>query len=643
MRVACIPDHPLNAQWLHKYLLSLDLPTRDASWSLFLVGALEAEKRNHSPIRTLIDWAWPATQNAPVRTNGDTAELALLLLGWCTSTTDRRVRDHATKALVSLGEREVSAFTSTLPLLMSTNDPYVTERMAAAACGIALRQESRASQLAVPLANWVACGWPRHFLTRDYLRRVFGIAKAHGWDGPDGRPPYGAPWPIETTPRGEIEQLTSPPACKYGSIWRSLTGMGDFGRYIIKPALQKFFTEDHHALQATVEEAIFDRVQELGWTPAVFDEIDNSLSRNRRAQVERIGKKYQWIGFYEMLGAASDNLLLDDYFSSGNPYPYAYAEQLIWRDIDVTVLAREPKRESSVPHAPWFSPRRAEFPREVVNDYPSNLDGVPDPLDLLAITAPDGGKWVTLLNFPKWKQPHPPEILALKPPIRYSWMQIRTYIIPIDAADRWQNWTHNKDWYGRWMPELTDVTNALLGAHPTAPEWATASGSIDGWNSNSSRERPSQLLQSGAWYGGTGSDRDASATEETRGFVPSRKLFELLELRSGTDFVWRDNQGVAVFDPAPSSGRPNGLLMRRELLRKIQDAGHELFWTVLVGHENSVPDHGFPKGDYQYITASASYRVNENRITLIHSLANLLTADSELSSRVPWSIKAKET
>ncbi|MGO2659995.1 hypothetical protein [Mycetocola reblochoni] len=146
VRVACVPDHPLNAQWLHEHLTSLDLPTRDTSWSLSLIGALDPEE--HSPIRTLIEWAWPTDQNALIRTNSDTAELALLLLGWCTSTNDRRVRDSATKALVALGEREVDAFASALLPLMSVDDPYVVERVAAAACGIALRHESRAAQLA---------------------------------------------------------------------------------------------------------------------------------------------------------------------------------------------------------------------------------------------------------------------------------------------------------------------------------------------------------------------------------------------------------------------------------------------------------------------------------------------------------------
>jgi hypothetical protein len=642
IRVACVPGHPLNARWLHARLSSLELPLRDRMWSLSLIGALDPDE--HSPIRTLLEWAWPVVQGQGARIIGGTAELALLVLGWCTSTTDRQVRDGASKALVSIGEREAEAFASAVSLLVTVNDPYVVERVVAAACGIALRRKALASQLAVPLAAWVANGWPNHLLIRDYLRRVLEIAAASGWDGPAGQPPYGASWPIQSTPRDEIERLTARPKYEYGSIWHSVTDMGDFGRYKLEPALRNFVTTDQRGLQASVEEAIFDRVRTLGWTPEAFDEIDQRLSRGRSgAPVERIGKKYQWIALYEVLGVVSDNLALRERWGSNPPYAYTHAEQLIWRDIDVTVLVRDPGEPSSAGDAPWYSPSRAAFPREVVHDYPEDLDGVPDPLDLLAVTAPDTTQWITLLSAPGWKQEHPPEIAALRPPTRDSWMQLHGYLIPLGAASKWATWAQEKDWYGRWMPDWADMANVLLGAHPTAPEWKAAEGDIDDWDDRSGGEPPTELFQAGAWYGGTGTDGDASADEETRAFLPSRKLMEMLKLESRGDFEWWDDAGVAVFDPAPKSGAPNALLLRRDLLHRIEDAGYELFWTALVGHEHFVPEHGAPRSDYRWITASASYRVAENQLELVHSLATLFKVGPEKVRTLAWNIKTRES
>lgn len=641
IRVACVPNHSLNARWLHRHLQSLDLPARDVSWSRSLIGTLDSDE--NSPIRTLIEWAWPPAYNDPACTNPNTAELAILVLGWCTSSTDRKVRDSATKALVALGERRLSAFASALPELMNSNDSYVQERVAAAACGIALRCNSQAPLLAAPLATWVDSGWPCHLLTRDYIRRVFETAKAHGWEGPDGKPPYGAVWPIHTTARTEIEQLAGPPDYKYRSIWRSLTGMGDFGRYIIEPALRDFVTEDGPALQANVEQAIFDRVRDLGWTPELFEKIDKHRRYDRSSpQVERFGKKYQRIGFYEVLGALADNLLLDNRWTSDDPHQYANAEELMWRDIDVTVLARMPKHDSNADSAPWFSPKKAEFPHGVVTEYPTDLAGVPDPLDLLAVTDPNGAQWLTLISHPDWKQTHTPEIAALRPYIRETWMHIESYLVPAEALDRWTAWADGKNWYGKWMPAPPSLTNVLLGAHPISPDWDSASGEIDDWSSSIGGEQPSALLHCGAWYGGTGNDRDASTPEETQGFVPSRKLFEILDLNPGIDFVWFDEQGNAVFDPAISLAGPNALLMRRDLVGKIRAAGYELFWTVLVGNELFSSDFVSPRDDHRWITASASYRIGENGIEMVHSLAGSFKVGPELVSEVTWSINPRE-
>lgn len=118
---------------------------------------------------------------------------------------------------------------------------------------------------------------------------------------------------------------------------------------------------------------------------------------------------------------------------------------------------------------------------------------------------------------------------------------------------------------------------------------------------------------------------------------------ELLRLESRGDFEWWDDAGVAVFDPAPRSGAPKTLLLRRDLLRRFEDAGYELFWTALVGHEHFVPEHGAPRGDYRWITASASYRVAENRLELVHSLATLFKVGPEKVRTLAWNNKTRES
>lgn len=641
VRLACVPEHPLNARWLHRYLAPQELSDRDAAWSAWLLGALEPDE--HSPVRTLIEWAWPLDPRRSVAPDRDTGTLAMLTLGWLLVTSDRRVRDHATKALVALGEKDPLAFVDSLSLLLEVNDPYVTERVIGAACGISLRKASAGDVQAIAnvLAEFVSDGWPAHLLTRDYLNRVFAAARASGWEGPDASPTCDAQWPVEATPREEIEKLAAPPAYRYSSIWHSLTSMGDFGRYILEPAIRYLVTPDRNETLDIAERAIFDRVLDLGWSPEKFDSIDSRLRRRRSdGPVERIGKKYQWIALYEVLGALTDHFELKLEWSSDTPRPYEYPEQVIWRDIDVTLLVREPAR-SRGPH--WFSPVAAVFPRTIVNEYPSDMTGVPDPIDLLAITSPNGEQWLSLLSFPSWRQQHPPEIEALRPPTRDTWMQLHAYLVPIESVDTLKTWAVAKDWYGRWMPDVAEPANLLLGSHPTDPQWAGAAGPVDDWNSRSGGTQPAELVQCGAWYGGTGTDRDASAEEETLGFVPSRVLFDVLDLQHGVDFTWQDSTGVAVFDPSTSSGGPNVLLLRRDLVTRLRSEGFALFWTVLVGHEHSTGDFGVPGDDYRWVSASASYLLTDNAIEKIDSQAGRYSPDPRKEFDIKWITRSSDS
>jgi len=620
IRIACVPGHPLNAEWLHAHLAACEVADRDRSWSTWLVGAMDIDEE--TAVRRLIRWAWPSNLQDRAAVPDDVAQLATQVLGWLLTTTDRRVRDRATKAIVSVAERVPAAFATALARFRGVNDPYVIERLAAAGCGVVLRtpDANAAQRIADGVLELVGDEWPLHLLTRDYLRRVLGVARARGWSGADRLPPYGAQWSIPTRPVEEIEALAGPPDYAYGSIWHSLTG-GDFGRYVLQSALRDVATDDTESLRHDAERAVFDRVLELGWTPKRFREIDRGRSGGRDGVVERVGKKYQWIGFYEILGRIADHHAIKPFWGDGELQPYQYAEQLVWRDIDPTVLVRKPAAPPSSPERPWFSPIEARFPRGTADDYPADMTGVPDPLDLIAVSDPEGVPWLVLVSNPNWKQPLPPEIEALHALRLNVWMQLHAYLVPLSEVRALSEWANGKDWFGRWMPEIAEPHDVLLGAHPDDPQWSAADGSIEWWDARAGGSQPTELLQCAAWYGGTGTSRDASAEEETNGCVPSRRLFDALGLSEGVDFTWRDASGIAVHDPSVVLGGPGTLAMRRDLVPRLADAGLTIFWTVLIGNELHRSDHMPPGDDYRWVSASASYLLNVDRVEQVGAIA----------------------
>jgi hypothetical protein len=95
--------------------------------------------------------------------------------------------------------------------------------------------------------------------------------------------------------------------------------MGDFGKYILRTALRNVASGDPQALQRATERAIFDRALELGWNPERFRATDRGRSWDRDRPVERVGKKYQWIGLYEVLGRIVDSHQVTEPWGTQDP------------------------------------------------------------------------------------------------------------------------------------------------------------------------------------------------------------------------------------------------------------------------------------------------------------------------------------
>ncbi|OAH26516.1 hypothetical protein AYJ05_03450 [Corynebacterium stationis] len=640
IRLACIPNHPLNANWLHTHLSGQDLAHRDSTWSSWLFGALDSEQP--SPIRILIQWAWPIEKEKQVNADHESAYLSMLVLGWCLSTSDRYVRDQATKALVSIGERFPNAFVEALSLLLEVNDPYVVERIVGAACGISHRNPSSETiqGISETVAGYFTETGTTHLLTRDYLTRIFKAANQHGWTSSAPKVTGEERLTLKATPRVEIEKLTSDPNFLYNSIWRSLDGLGDFNKYVLRPALRNFVFPDAAQMMELAPRMLFDHVRELGWTPETFDLIDSKIHRSTsNSSIERIGKKYQWIALYELLGRLTDNFKLSSIYGSVPSEEFEIAEQVIRRDIDVTLLARKPIQSA---YSTWHSPVQGQFPPGPSSGYPSSMDGVPDPIDLICLTDHKEQKWVKLLSYPHWEQEVLPEWVSSEPPTRYMWMNIHSYLVPSNSYEELQGWAEEKDWQGGWMPDIAEPSNLLLGAHPCDPQWSGASGALDDWDMKLTRGLPVDIFQCGALYLGTGGSRDSSSAGESQAFVPSKKVMDTLNLDHGVDFIWTDSDGIAVWDPSVGTGGTGSLVIRRDLLQKLDQAGFSIFWTVLIGHElRHHDDRLFPE-PYQWVSASASYALYRGRIQKISSHAMLNSSDSESKFPIQWIPKSHE-
>lgn len=240
IQVSVSADHPWNADMLHRNLISRKMPDRDQAWT----GWVNSQDDIESDVGTIIDWCW--TGQSPAASEKH-QQLAATVLCWMFTSTNRVLRDKATKALSALLIANSGIFPYLLTRFADVNDPYVLERLMAAAFGACCRttEHARLASYARAVFDLIfAKSPPIGLLLRDYALGIVELADAHGVL-PDAvdlercKPPYVSPRLRLSVSEAHLERT----AKKAGgeSIKRSAAGfMGDFGRYEIETRVNHF-------------------------------------------------------------------------------------------------------------------------------------------------------------------------------------------------------------------------------------------------------------------------------------------------------------------------------------------------------------------------------------------------------------------
>jgi hypothetical protein len=177
---------------------------------------------------------------------------------------------------------------------------------------------------------------------------------------------------------------------------------------------------------------VFARVLQLGWSPAVFGEVDFEIREERTShdnshKRERFGKKYQWLAWYEALARLSGTQRFCDDAGRNIERSYESAWQLNYvRDIDPThLLDQQAPDQNEHWRALWTTdpltldatvasvpsqdgpglPEPEEPPHARTWWFPAERLGIPilpateDPLETLAAWATDSTDLPDLTNY----------------------------------------------------------------------------------------------------------------------------------------------------------------------------------------------------------------------------------------------------
>lgn len=707
LTVAPRSEHPLNARFLHRNLKEDSLSHRDASWSIFL----HYNYGTAGIIHRLIDWAWLAKDKQYA--SDDSVFLTSLTLAWFLTSSNRFIRDRATKALVSLLESRLHVLIDVLKELIDVNDPYVSERIYAVAYGCSLRSTNIdvIGKLGQTVYNLVFDGGspPPNILLRDYARGVIEVAMQRGCSlsvNPENiRPPYQSDWFEDIPSEAELREKYYPKDLTkergFISIWSSVMGYGDFERYIIgtnsggfewssrrldvhygptrkeqyeeflssltdrqknafsvyeavrrnvefyiaidykekielfkreyskeemeaakaealrrfnnslgKQKKQKFETivlpylenpQDETAFDLSLAQRwIFKKTVDLGWTPELFGDFDQYVNyRDARGsrKSERIGKKYQWIAYYEFLARVSDNFQWVGRFDDGTTYNGPW--QLWRRNIDPSVILLATRyRPYEETHSWWFRVgyEAWDLQREDT-DWLQAYDDLPNIESLLNVCNPtDGSEWLFLDGFFKWEQPVPIGEDKYETNRREIWYMIKSYIINKEDAEEIYDWMTKQNFMGRWMPESPDIYEMFLGEYP----WASSVPIIEEWTKGRDSVIPKPVLVPAARYVWEGSGYDCSLDDTITIQLPCAWLVRRMGLNwNGQEGHFQDNEKrLVALDPSVDEEGPSVLLANKKLLLEfLERNGYTLVWTVLG--EKNILGPGISRGEWK--------------------------------------------
>lgn len=313
-------ESPFNSEWLTEFLLPLPNDLRDYIWTTrvsnryypFAVQFINRVKRNY-------------TSYSCIQLN-----LALKQLVWLLSSVNGAVRDNATKAISLILIKQPDLMKSFLESFNDVLDLYITERLYAAIFGAIVKIED--DQVIESTAEFI---YDTVFhqdevipnvMLRDYARQSVEYALSKGLCKYIDRnlitPPYKSTWynfhfsnddvdsyvkKYESVGRDEgnsVYSIRSSMTTEYG---RGTGAYGDFGRYVFGSRVSPWKNQfDDQCLSNMA----FKRIFELGFSPELHAYFDNAQVSNydrHNHRIERIGKKYQWIAYYEVLARLADN------------------------------------------------------------------------------------------------------------------------------------------------------------------------------------------------------------------------------------------------------------------------------------------------------------------------------------------------
>jgi len=472
-------NHPLNADELHHFLINKDLNKRDYIWTIYINNLNPTENRE----AYIVDLLYK--QQVYLKMSKEETRLLAVLLSWFLTSSNRFLRDKATKSLVEILKNNFELCENLLKQFENVNDPYILERLYAAVFGACAKKmvsyEEEYKQLVLYVYNQIFNKdkvYP-HILLRDYAKSIIEL---YIYEYPENdlninankiKPPYNS----DNIPSNITAYILSNESCdNQGSAYIDISmktqgvGMyGDFGRYIFESELSVFENIDLNNLR---NYALSYITNELKYEDNYFSTYDYSLScttRHNVLKIERVGKKYQWLALHNILARVSDHHKVKSLYDSDIFTDYTGPWNLYIRDIDPTLNIHTLKNNNEITsfkpkcfHIEWGNDEDLIYADAQKWIEDGDLPFFKQHNEKLVYEDIDKNEWI-LLNEYSNKQSRDDIYSSTKSykPVKRMFTMSNAYIIKKGDYDKLKRELDNESFYEKWFPERIQ-TNSLF-------------------------------------------------------------------------------------------------------------------------------------------------------------------------------------
>lgn len=426
---------------------------------------------------------------------------------------------------------------------------------------------------------------------------------------------------------------------KETSFFRSLNNsQRDEYRELRNYSLQQYPTHSNEFFNLnTIKCLVMQKVLDLGWTVEKFGHFDRNINRYSNAyrtahKAERIGKKYQWLAFHEILARLSDNFHFFPEYYSGDTRLFEGAWQLRYvRDIDPSCLyvnAEEKEFREFERTLCWWVP--------LSYDDCSNFDvddnawlktgaDFPEINKMIEVQNPDdGSSWLVLDSSKSWihreKNREKPE----RDYCRQLWVHLHSFIVKEEDFNIANEWAESADVWQTWHPEPRPISQSFHGELYWSPSLRYSEYAEDsGWklytgDKGSNNNPMCDVVETTNQISTSAGDYDCSNEGDQKCLIPNKFLFEQMDLKwHGEAGKYYSKTGELVsMDPSIYQKGSSSLLVKKSFfLDFLKNKKLKIIWTV-QGEKNLVVSkkHSYGPDTPSWLEFSGSYTLNGNQV-----------------------------